>query len=240
MNVMPLYSCERLYFSGGGENPKRQKRTALNVLIQNSTSSELQRLIEKELSLLQNQLCAKDITQCRPGPKGNRGRRGRAGTRGKPGPPGKPGREGRLGKHGLIGPQGPKGIKGDIGVAGQTGPRGPEGPPGVKGAKGEPGQSLSAPFLLQRPVEMTVNESHTAIFKCMADGSPKPKVTWSKLDSSLPVGRHVLGSNGQLIVRDVRPDDEGVYSCRAESILGQVNASAKLSVHCKSVSFLCK
>ena len=189
---------------------------------------------------MQNQFFAKDRTLGRPGPKGNRGRRGKAGTRGKPGPPGKPGLNGPPGKHGPIGAQGPKGTKGDIGKPGSPGSVGLTGPSGVKGAKGEPGQSLSAPSLLERPVGMTVNESQTAMLKCTADGNPKPKVTWSKLNSTLPFGRHVVESRGQLIVRDLKRGDEGVYSCRAESFLGQVNASAKLSVHCKSVFFLCK
>ena len=87
---------------------------------------------------------------------------------------------------------------------------------------------------------MTVNESQTAMLKCTADGNPKPKVTWSRLNSTLPFGRQVVESRGQLIVRDIRRGDEGVYSFRAESFLGQVNTSAKLSVHCKSVFFLCK
>ena len=155
-------------------------------------------LIKQELSQLQNQVCAKDHTLCRAGPKGNTGRRGRAGTRGKPGPPGKsgppgrPGPNGPPGKHGPMGPQGPIGIKGDVGIPGQPGPMGLTGSPGVKGAKGEPGQSISAPSLQQRPVGMTVNESQTAMLKCTADGNPSPKVTWSKLNSSLPVGRHVV------------------------------------------------
>lgn len=35
-------------------------------------------------------------------------------------------------------------------------------------------------------------------------------------------------------MQDVRPGDDGVYSCRAENLLGQVvNKSAKLSVQCK-------
>ena len=67
------------------------------------------------------------------------------------------------------------GIKGDLGIPGDPGPVGPQGPQGEKGTKGEPGQSISAPSLLQRPVETTVNESQTAILKCTADGNPSPK-----------------------------------------------------------------
>lgn len=122
------------------------------------------------------------------------------------------------------------GIKGDVGMPGDPGPVGPRGPPGIKG---EPGQSLSAPSLLQGPVDTTISESHTAFLKCTADGNPSPKVTWSKLNSSLPVGRYVEESSGSLIVKDVRPEDDGVYSCRVENLLVQVNASAKLIVQCK-------
>ena len=125
------------------------------------------------------------------------------------------------------------GIKGDLGVPGDPGPVGSRGSPGEKGAKGEPGQSISAPSLLQRPVETTVNKSQTAILKCTADGNPTPLVTWSKMNSSLPMGRHVVESSGALIVKNVRPGDEGVYSCRAENLLGSVNASVKLTVQCR-------
>ena len=125
------------------------------------------------------------------------------------------------------------GIKGDVGKPGSPGPVGPTGPPGLKGDKGEPGESISAPSLLQRPVGMTVNESQTAMLSCPVDGNPRPKVTWSKVNSSLPVRRHVVESSGALILKDVRPGDEGVYTCKAETLLGQVNASAKLTVQCK-------
>ena len=125
------------------------------------------------------------------------------------------------------------GIKGDVGIPGDPGPVGLRGPPGVKGAKGEPGESLSAPSLLQRPVGMTVNESQTAMMKCTAEGNPRPKVKWSKVNSSLPVGRHVMESIGALIVKDVKAGDDGVYTCKAQSLLGQVNASVKLTVQCK-------
>jgi len=130
------------------------------------------------------------------------------------------------------------GIKGDLGVPADSGPVGPRGPLGVKGAKGEPGQSISAPSLLQPPVATTVNESQTAILKCIADGNPPPQVTWSKLNSSLPVGRHVVESSGALIVRNVKPEDDGVYRCRTKNLLGSVNARAKLAVQCKFYYYL--
>ena len=129
------------------------------------------------------------------------------------------------------------GVKGDLGIPGNPGPAGPTGPPGEKGAKGEAGKSISAPSLLQRPAKKTTNASQTAIFKCTVDGNPLPQVTWTKLNSSLPVGRHVVQSSGALIVKDVRPGDEGVYSCKAKNLLGIVNASAELIAQCKLFSF---
>ena len=155
---------------------------------------------------------------CRPGPKGNPGRRGR------PGPQGSPG------KHGPVGPQGPIGLRGDPGVPGNIGPPGPRGP---QGPKGERGKTVSAPFLQAPLGGMTVNEGQTAFLKCTADGHPPPRVTWSKMNSKLPVGRHVVESSGALIVKNVKSEDDGVYSCRAENLLGSVNASAKLTVQCK-------
>ena len=217
----------------------RKKRASPQNSQQNriQTVSEVKRIIKEELRLLQNQICAKDETVCRSGPKGNTGRRGKPGNRGRPGHPGRPGPEGPPGKHGPIGSQGQMGLKGDLGVPGDPGHAGPPGLPGRKGVKGEPGKSIAAPSLLQRPVEMTVNESQTAILKCVADGNPTPQVTWSKLNASLPAGRHMINSSA-LIVKDIRSEDDGVYRCRAENLLGSINATAKLTVQCKIEYFL--
>ena len=198
----------------------RHKRGSENISqsISAQISSEVKLVIKEELRLLQNQICTKNEKLCRPGPKGSRGRRGKPGTRGRPG---------------ARGPPGPMGIKGDLGIPGDPGPTGRRGPPGEKGEKGEPGLSISAPVLLERPVESTVNESQIVVLKCTADGYPTPQVTWSKMNSSLPVGRHMVESSGALVVKDVRPGDEGVYSCRAENLLGSVNSTANLTVQCK-------
>ena len=122
------------------------------------------------------------------------------------------------------------GIKGDRGLPGLPGPPGPRGPPGEKGA---PGQSISAPSLLQPPAETTISASLTAILKCTAAGNPPPKFTWFKVNSTLPVGRHVVDSSGALILQDIRPEDEGQYTCKAENLMGTINASARLTVQCK-------
>ncbi|KAL9965962.1 hypothetical protein ACROYT_G029836 [Oculina patagonica] len=206
---------------GDKESFTRHKRSVSSVnspTTPQQTTSDLQRLIRKELRQLQNQICAKDHVLCRAGPKGNQGRRGR---------PGRPGTQGPPGKHGPMGTRGPMGMKGDPGVPGDIGPPGPRGPQGVKG---ERGMSITAPFLQEPLVGMTVNEGQTEFLKCAADGHPTPKIKWSKVSSSLPVGRHVVDSSGALILKNVKPEDDGVYSCRAENFLGSVNESAKLTV----------
>ena len=84
---------------------------------------------------------------------------------------------------------------------------------------------------------MTVNEGQTAFLKCKADGHPPPQVTWSKVNSSLPDGRHVVESSGALVVKNLKSEDDGVYSCTAENLLGSVSASAKLTVQCEFYLF---
>jgi len=130
------------------------------------------------------------------------------------------------------------GMKGDPGVPGDVGPPGPRGPQGVKGDKGEQGKSLSAPRLIEAPVGVTVIEGQTAVLKCMADGYPSPKLTWSKINSSLPVGRHVIAPSTALIIKNVKSEDAGDYSCSAQNLLGSTNASAPLKVQCESHHFL--
>ena len=48
----------------------------------------------------------------------------------------------------------------------------------------------------------------------------------------------MVESSGTLILQDVRPGDEGQYTCKAENLLGNINASAELKVQCKLRLFL--
>ena len=155
---------------------------------------------------------------CRAGPRGKPGRRGKRGSPGKHGPQGIPG---------------PLGIKGDPGVQGDVGSPGPRGPQGEKGQKGEQGKSISAPFFIEAPAEKTVKEGQTAVLKCTVDGYPQPRVTWSRKRLTLPAGRHVTGPSNALILKNLGPEDTGIYICSAENLLGSVNASVQLTVQCE-------
>ena len=189
-----------------------------------SDSTAIRMLINKQLQLLKYQICASDHKLCMPGPKGSLGRRGKTGRPGPRGSGGIPGSPGPIGNHG------PRGPPGQTGQKGSPGPAGPPGPPGEPGSKGEPGPALSAPSLVSASVSLTVNESQTAKLICSANGNPPPNVTWYKVNSSLPVGRHQFTSGGVLVVKNVTSVDDGVYECVAGSILGKVKAKAKLNV----------
>ncbi|XP_078350128.1 uncharacterized protein LOC144634952 [Oculina patagonica] len=156
-------------------------------------------------------------------PKGVRGRRGRPGPRGSPG------------KHGPPGPQGPQGPKGNQGTQGIQGTPGPKGDQGPQAPKGDPGKSISAPSIVVPPMSMVVNETGTASFQCKAEGNPEPKVTWPKQNSSLVADKRVVPSRGGLMITDVTSQDEGMYTCVARNILGEMTSSASLSVQVGAV-----
>ena len=72
------------------------------------------------------------------------------------------------------------------------------------------------------------------ILECIANGFPKPKVTW--LRDGLPV---VFGSDysllgkSNLLIESVSAAHAGIYTCRALAGARVQQATAKLDVHCK-------
>ena len=174
----------------------RQKR---RVQKKDSNASEtLSRdVIRKEIQLALGSLAC--TIHC---PKGTRGKRGRRG------PPG---------KHGLPGPQGPQGPKG---TQGDQGPPGPNGDQGPQGPKGDPGESISAPSVVSPPLSMVVNETGVASLQCEVKGNPVPQITWLKENASLPADKRIVQSHGGFMIKDVMPQDGGVYTCVASNILG--------------------
>ena len=64
---------------------------------------------------------------------------------------------------------------------------------------------------------------------CGATGKPRPQVTWTKARGALPSGSLVT-REGSLVITGVRKSDSGLYTCRAENLLGSVTASEQLMV----------
>ncbi|XP_022797123.1 contactin-associated protein-like 2 [Stylophora pistillata] len=131
---------------------------------------------------------------------------------------------------------GPKGDKGDVGIEGSPGVRGEKGAAGVtgtgqKGEKGDPGISVAAPTIITPPKVITIKETQTASLPCKAEGLPLPQTTWVRVYGSLPSGRHVIHSNGTMVISGVLYNDAGMYVCQAKNVLGITKSTMLLIVH---------
>ena len=110
---------------------------------------------------------------------------------------------------------------GPPGIRGEKGTKGDIGPPGVPGITGEPGKSISAPKVTISPAsQLTVNESNTVVLFCTATGNPIAKVSWIRVNGSLPSDRAKMTSDGIMQIKDVGLEDAGKYRCMAKNLLG--------------------
>ncbi|XP_032926443.1 neogenin isoform X7 [Catharus ustulatus] len=91
-------------------------------------------------------------------------------------------------------------------------------------------QSLA---LLRAPQSLTRLPGQSALFPCVAAGSPPPQIRWTKNDEELPTdgsGRFQLLAGGTLEIRDVAEADAGTFTCIAESGNDTLEAQAELAV----------
>ncbi|XP_028317130.1 leucine-rich repeat and immunoglobulin-like domain-containing nogo receptor-interacting protein 1 [Gouania willdenowi] len=86
----------------------------------------------------------------------------------------------------------------------------------------------------RKPQQMRVDQGHTVVFYCNAEGEPLPSVTWlnPQLKPLSPIGRIRALSNGTLEVRFAQPQDSGIYLCMASNAAG--NDSLPFSLHVKA------
>ena len=103
------------------------------------------------------------------------------------------------------------------------------------GLKGDPGEPISSPKVTVSPVIQTVTENQTATFNCSVRGSPRPTVTWSKVNGSFLAGRSATDENGGLQIIKTTFNDSGDYMCTAVNVLGRDKKTAKLIVEGKKI-----
>ncbi|KAL1518075.1 hypothetical protein ABEB36_001755 [Hypothenemus hampei] len=92
--------------------------------------------------------------------------------------------------------------------------------------------NFEAPRLISHPETVSVTLGGVASFKCLALAYPPPTVTWSHNGRQLsPFStRHIVQSDGSLIVRQVESSDHGTYRCEASNNLGKVSSEANLLI----------
>ncbi|GLG97679.1 Hemolin [Gryllus bimaculatus] len=87
------------------------------------------------------------------------------------------------------------------------------------------------PFFSKEPSDVTVLEDSAVRFECRVGGDPAPNILWRRDDGKMPIGRAQILDDKSLHIEHVTPDDEGLYICDAENVVGSVSARASLTVH---------
>lgn len=75
-------------------------------------------------------------------------------------------------------------------------------------------ETLNRVVIVAPPQNATVVLGHTAVMECMAQGQPKPLVSWSRQDGK-PISTDVVVMATSLVIRDTRRHHAGIYVCRA-------------------------
>ena len=65
------------------------------------------------------------------------------------------------------------------------------------------------------PTQLQVSTVQNVTVQCQATGDAKPKVTWTKENGTLPVGRSAVGVDGTLKIWNPKEEDSGIYTCVA-------------------------
>ncbi|XP_038003535.1 neogenin isoform X7 [Motacilla alba alba] len=87
--------------------------------------------------------------------------------------------------------------------------------------------------LLKPPSSLSRLPGQSAVFPCVAAGSPPPLIRWTRNGEELPTdgsGRFQLLPGGVLEIRDVAEADAGTFTCIAESGNDTLEAQAELAV----------
>ena len=136
------------------------------------------------------------------------------------------------GQRGIPGPPGPKGDPGKAGPKGPQGRQGLKGEKGARGLRGPPGPTVAKPVITEVPGNASVLEGKDALFTCVSEGYPKPRIEWlykgAKITRSQ--SRFEKFNETHLQLRRVEYEDRGYVECVATNFMGTEKAAANLTV----------
>ena len=90
-------------------------------------------------------------------------------------------------------------------------------------------------MVIVSPASLTVTQNQTTTFYCSADGNPKPRVSWSKVNGTKLISTD--DKDNKLEIINATYNDSGKYICTATNILGQVEKEVQLLVEGKLLTF---
>ena len=79
-----------------------------------------------------------------------------------------------------------------------------------------------SPLIIEQPRNTTGKLFSTVTLRCLAEGNPRPEISWYK-DRS-----RVSGSSSQLIIEELKPSNRGFYHCEAVNSAGMVQSQTVL------------
>ena len=91
---------------------------------------------------------------------------------------------------------------------------------------------LVKPYFIREPANATVMLGDTIRFDCFLGGEPSPMAIWRRDNGKMPIGRARIFDDKSLEISNVVANDEGIYICEAENVIGRISAKASLTVHC--------
>mgnify|MGYP000370968886 CR=1 FL=1 len=92
------------------------------------------------------------------------------------------------------------------------------------------------------PITLTVGDNVTALsntsitIQCPTSGVPTPSVAWTKDGQEIPIGgKYKLEDDGSLVISEADGDDNGQYTCTADSVAGKDSKSSTVQIVGKSM-----
>ena len=86
---------------------------------------------------------------------------------------------------------------------------------------------------------ISVNEGQSVTIQCLAQGNPKPKVTWTK-KGKLPANLKIDETKSTLTLRDMDQSYIDTYSCMAMNGVGNpVTSEFQIQIKCKADYKIC-
>lgn len=72
-------------------------------------------------------------------------------------------------------------------------------------------------FTVSPPAKLEMFTTQNITVSCQASGDPQPKVTWTRGNGELPLGRSNVSVDGTLQIWNTKEEDSGKYTCVASS-----------------------